>query len=178
VKRPKRDLEVKHMAARRQLDNNSERLEKLRLTEYYLDSWSNVLSCLEVDGVGSRWATRKNEDSKAERAKRECESAMIKSTMFHLCFSELLSEIQRDPSPHHYGRDGRNWTVLDGPKLSRPPSVQLVEITRNGTVTATVVRTRPAREVRVRRASLLSLTYCSCYAIFWFSLVTVTLRCG
>jgi hypothetical protein len=68
--------------------------------------------------------------------------------------ARLLSEIWRYQSYRLYGRDGRNLTVLDGPRPSRPPSVQVVKKTGNGTGTATVVRCRPAREVRVRRASL------------------------
>ena len=63
------------------------------------------------------------------------------------------------PSNRLYGRDGHNLTALDGLRPSRPPSVQVVEKTGNGTGTATVVRNRPAREVRVRRAPLPA---CSC----------------
>ena len=58
------------------------------------------------------------------------------------------------PSNRLYSRDGYNLTALDGLRLSRPLSVQVVEKTGNGTGTATVVRNRPAREVRVRRAPL------------------------
>jgi hypothetical protein len=48
------------------------------------------------------------------------------------------------------------WTGIDGPRPFRPPSVQVGNLARNGTGTAAVVRTRPAREVRARRAPLVS----------------------
>jgi len=50
--------------------------------------------------------------------------------------------------------DGHTVMVLDGCSPSRPPSVQMVNSSSNGTGTATVRRIRPTREVRVRCAAL------------------------
>jgi hypothetical protein len=52
----------------------------------------------------------------------------IDQSMFHNFRAKLLPEKgQRYPSNRLYGRDGRTMMVFNEPRLSRPPSVQVVE---------------------------------------------------
>jgi len=59
-------------------------------------------------------------------------------------------KVRRHPSTRLYGHDGRTSTVLDGPRPSRPPSVQVAgtRSERHG------YGIRPVREGRVRCAPL------------------------